>query len=237
MDIDPQKMKTNLARPTRRKWFGGFSLIELLTVILVISILMTVGVIGIRNLAAGKSTASAVASTEALFDEARLIAVGRGTTARVLVNVDTSKMDSGDYLRRVLIAYRPLNADGTVDTSTWELANRGMLLPDGVYFSREFSSKDHAGSGEQLESELFTFTQSGYSGRYVFYEFNSEGISTTPGASFIIGSGVRPRNADKPRVTGSASRDFSGFVIWRSGRTSIFRSPDQMELPATFTEF
>ena len=29
-----------------------------------------------------------------------------------------------------------------------------------------------------------------WNGKYVFYEFNSEGICQTPGASFIIGSGV-----------------------------------------------
>ena len=222
---------------TGRRRPAGFSLVELLAVILVISILMTVGVMGIRNLVAGKSTASALASAEGLFDEARLIAVGRGTTARVLVHTDADKAANTDYLRRVLIAFRPLKDDGTVDTATWELANRGLLLPDGVYFSREFSKKDHAGAGDILDEENFTFAQSGYSGKYSFYEFNSEGVCTTPGASFIVGGGVRAKNAPAPRVGGGATRDFAGFVVWRSGRTSIFRSPDQMELPATITEF
>jgi hypothetical protein len=31
-----------------------------------------------------------------------------------------------------------------------------------------------------------------------------------------------------PKVTASAKRDFGGFVVWRNGRTSVFRSPEQM---------
>ena len=51
----------------------GFTLVELLAVILVISILMTVGVMGVKNLSGGKSTTAAVASVEGLFEEARLL--------------------------------------------------------------------------------------------------------------------------------------------------------------------
>ena len=32
----------------------------------------------------------------------------------------------------------------------------------------------------------------------------------------------------EPKVTGGAERDFSGLVIWRNGRSSLFRSPTQM---------
>ena len=71
-----------------------------------------------------------------------------------------------------------------------------------------------------------------YEGSYYIYEFNAQGICTTPGASFIIGTGARnttkSASAQPPRVTASAKRDFGGFVIWRNGRTSVFRSPDQM---------
>lgn len=215
---------------------AGFSLVELLAVILVISMLMTVGVMGIRNLAGGKSTAAAVANAEGIFDEARLIAVGKGTTARVLVFTDEDEKDSAEYRRRILIAHRPLNADGTVDGTKWTLANRGYTLPDGVYYSTEYSKKDHAGGGGELDEETFTFTSKAYTGTYAYYEFNSEGVCTTPGASFIVGAGVRPQDGE-PRVTSSAARDFSGFVVWRNGRTSLFRSPDQMELPSNITTF
>ena len=213
----------------RRAAAGGFTLVEMLAVILVISILMTVGVMGIKNLSRGKSTQAAVAAAEGLFEEARLAAVGRGTTARVLINTDENKKKSPEFLRRILVAYKdPTN-------NQWVLANRGYLIPEGVYFSREFSKKDFAGARTDLDTENMTFPQSDYSGEYTYYEFNSEGVCKSPGASFIVGAGIRPPGGD-PRVTGK-ERDFSGFVVWRNGHTSKFRSPSQMQLPSSLENF
>lgn len=222
----------------------GFSLVELLAVILVVSILMTVGVMGVRNLAGGKSTAAAVASVEGLLEEARLIAVGKGTNARLLVDVDDPEKKE-NFLRRVVIAYQHVDTDGEL-TDEWVLANRGYQLPQGVYFSQKFSSEDHAGTsgggGTALTPESMNFyvldannspravsrTATDWNGDYVFYEFNSEGICQTPGASMIIGSGVLRPGEREPKVTAGAERDFSGLVIWRNGRSSLFRSPTQM---------
>jgi len=213
----------------RRASGGGFTLVEMLAVILVISILMTVGVMGIKNLSGGKSTQAAVAAAEGLFEEARLAAVGRGTTARVLINTDENKKKSPEFLRRLLVAYKdPTN-------NQWVLANRGYLMPDGVFFSREFSKKDFAGARSDLDTENMTFPQSDYSGEYTYYEFNSEGVCKSPGSSFIVGAGVRPPGGD-PRVAGK-ERDFSGFIVWRNGHTSKFRSPTQMKLPTTLQNF
>lgn len=229
-------LRAGWRRPT------GFTLVELLAVILVISILMTVGVMGVRNLSGGKSTTAAVASVEGLFEEARLLAVGKGTDARVLVDVDDPDKKE-NYLRRVVIAYRHVDNNGQV-TNNWVLANRGYQLPQGVFFSRDLSSQDHAGSGTNLEEESMRFyvlndkneaspvssTKSDWNGDYVYYQFNSEGICQSPGASFIVGSGVLPPGDRQPRIASSAGRDFTGLVVWRNGRTSLFRSPSQMEV-------
>jgi hypothetical protein len=69
-----------------------------------------------------------------------------------------------------------------------------------------------------------------YAGSYYYYEFNAEGICTTPGASFVVGAGSRSVKTptEKPRVTSAGKRDFGGFVVWRNGRTSVFRSPAQI---------
>ena len=224
-------LKTTKRGPSRgrRRTAGGFTLVEMLAVILVISILMTVGVMGIKNLSAGKSTQAAVAAAEGLFEEARLAAVGRGTTARVLVLTDQNKKKSPEFLRRILVAYKD------TENGQWQLANRGYLLPDGVYFSREFSKKDFAQSRTPLDTDGMTFPQNNYSGNYTYYEFNSEGVCTSPGASFIVGAGVRPPGGD-PRVAGT-ERDFSGFVVWRNGHVSKFRSPSQMQLPKSLQNF
>jgi len=84
-----------------------------------------------------------------------------------------------------------------------------------------------------------------YQGRYIYYEFNAEGICTTgldtsgdySAPSFVIGNGARPKGQTAPRTTSDGRRDFGGFVIWRNGATSIFRNPTQIigaDSPKTF---
>lgn len=84
----------------------------MLIVIAIMSILLTVGAVGIGGITSGKSVASAVSSTEALFEEARSIAVSKGTDAYVLVCVDDPS-NANTYLRRIVVAYLELNPDGT----------------------------------------------------------------------------------------------------------------------------
>ena len=73
-----------------------------------------------------------------------------------------------------------------------------------------------------------------FKGSYYIYEINSEGICKTPGASFVIGAGSRvlskSATVSAPRVTSAGVRDFGGFVIWRNGSTSVFRSPEQINV-------
>lgn len=211
----------------------GFSLVELLVVILIISVLLTMAASTMRGIG-GKGVSSAIASAEALFDEARSIAVGKGTRARVLVDVNAPR-DDQNYKRRVMVVYQELDDQGS-PTDVWTRTSRPLMLPDGVFFSEGFSKKDHERGGAAPEVFNLVVNNANVDGKYVYYEFNSEGICTTPGASFVVGSGVRPQN-EEPRVTGSAKRDFSGFVVWRNGRTSLFRGPDEIGVPSHVTTF
>lgn len=224
----------------------AFTLVEMLVVIAIISILMTVGSIGISSMG-GKGVTSGVATAEALFDEARATAVGRNLRSCVLVaKTLTNKPD--EDLRRIIVAYEETNADGTPRnpssaTPNWVLSSRGVVLPEQTFFSQQFSRKDHQSGGalEEITDSKIVAVKGAYRGNWFIYEFNSQGIIKTPGASFIIGSGGRnlskPSTTSAPRVTAAAKRDFGGFVIWRNGRTSVFRSPEQMNIPATVTEF
>lgn len=222
----------------------GFSLIELLTVIAIMSVLMTVAAIGIGGATGGKSVSNAVSTSEAIFDEARSIAVSKRTNARVLIAVKSSEEMRGNsqarenHLRRMVIAYQDLDEEGK-PTDEWTVGSRGVLLPDQTFFSQEFSKRDHQtpGAGDIETVVLGAPAKEDFRGTYYFYEFNPEGICTTPGASFVVGTGTMPPTQDQPRVTGAAKRDFGGFVIWRSGRTSVFRSPDQIGIPSTTTFF
>jgi prepilin-type N-terminal cleavage/methylation domain-containing protein len=220
------------SRPTRKS--GGFSLIELLVVILIISLLLTLGAVGLRGIG-GKGVTTAVTTTEAVFDEARAIAVGKGTKARVLIDVDDIQ-DLDNYKRRILVAYEELDDQGEPVKDEWVLASRAVTLPERTYFSQTFSKKEHEKGTGELEEMNLTTGKTNFDGKYLYYEFNSEGICTTPGASFIIGTGVRP-DGQEPRVTGEGRRDFAGFVVWRNGRTSLFRGPDEIGIPTDLTNF
>lgn len=218
---------------------GGFSLVELLTVIAIISILMTVGAIGIGGITGGKGVTNGVATSEVLFEEARGLAVSKRTNARVLIARNLSGAPENN-LRLIAVAFQKTDPVTGELQSDWELSGRGSVLPDQTYFSQDYSKKSHKGDGGQLDTESFTNFSQAYNGEYFYYEFNSEGISQTPGASFVIGTGARPPNASaetKPRVVGSAKKDFGGFVIWRNGRTSVFRSPTQIGISDTAKEF
>jgi prepilin-type N-terminal cleavage/methylation domain-containing protein len=211
----------------------AFTLVEMLVVIAIMGILMTAGAVGLSGLG-GKGVTSGVASAESLFDEARAIAVGQRTKSRLLIARNLTN-NPGENLRRISIASQTvvLDANGLPQSTTWGLTSRGIVLPDQVYFSQEYSKKDHAaGTGEleKMPSSQLAGIKAINAGEYYYYEFNAEGICTTPGASFVIGTGSRilkTANA-RPKVTSAGKRDFGGFVVWRNGRTSIFRSPEQI---------
>jgi len=218
----------------KKRLLGGFSLIELLVVILIISLLLTLGAVGLRGITGGNGVGAAVATSEAVFDEARAIAVGKGTKSRVLVDVNDPQ-DNANYLRRIVVAFQTLDEQGE-PTDEWELASRALNLPEKTFFSRTFSKKNHESESGELDEMTLSINKRAFDGRYLYYEFNSEGICATPGASFVVGSGVRPTGED-PRVTGDGKRDFAGFVVWRNGRTSLFRGPEQIGIPSEVTKF
>jgi prepilin-type N-terminal cleavage/methylation domain-containing protein len=205
---------------------SGFTLIEILVVILIISVLMTAGVMGLKNLSGGKSTSSAISTCESLFNEARTIAISKRCNSRLMVDIDDASSDN--YLRRVVIAHQKINDDGTSDPNEWVLASRAYIIPAATFFSREFSKLSDDTKIPEVNMSGGNFTAR-YSGNYAYYEFNGEGVSLNPGASFIIGGGIRPKGQE-PRFIRDAEMDLAGFVIWRNGRTSTYRNPEHMDI-------
>ncbi len=222
--LNPRKLKFHRVR--------AFTLVEMLVVIAIMSILMTAGAIGLSGVG-GKGVTSAVASSESLFDEARAVAVGQRTRARVIVAKDLTN-NGADNLRRIAVAYPKLDplTGAEAKPETWVLASRAVTLPDQVFFSQEFSKRDQKGGSGALDTMQLSADKKAYQGTYFYYEFNAEGICSTPGASFVVGNGTRGLTAaaqrDSPKVTSAGQRDFGGFVVWRNGRTSVFRSPSQI---------
>lgn len=217
---------------------SGFSLVEMLVVIAVVSILMTAAAVGINGMG-GKGVTSAVATSEAIFDEARSTAKSRNIRSCVLVAQSLDSNPSDD-LRRMVVAFERINPDTGEplarpdEEPLWDISSRGTVLPEGVYFSRDLSRLNHeSGNGDIPTVSLRDGEiKANYQGDYFIYQFNSEGVSRNPGAGFVIGRGsrinTRSSTESPPKVVGSAKRDFGGFVVWRNGGTSVFRSPDQI---------
>ena len=218
---------------------GGFTLVELLTVMAIVSILLSVAAVGISRIDRGQATTTSLALTEALFNEARALAIGEGTRTRVVIHNDLNDSDNPDrYLRYLAIAVEEKNSSGT-GTGNWTVASRGTLLPSGVFFDHDSSKKVSAkveganpmsgsitGFGEWNTGTidfpgLPRSAQSCY-----YYEYNSEGIcvaegSSKPGGAFVVSQGSRGAKDSDPILD---DKNKTGFVIWRNGSTSIYRN-------------
>ena len=227
----------------------GFTLVEMMVVIAIISILLTIGAIGIGSIG-GKGVSGGVTLAEAVFDEARTTAVSRNLRTCVLIARELRNSPAED-LRRMVVAYEEVdettglakNPDSA--TPTWVLSSRSVLLPEKTFFSEKFSKKDFTASGkiDTIEHSRIKNVKNSWNGSYYLYQFNSQGVCTTSqpsggtgelkGVSFVIGAGSRNLSQSAiqspPRIMGSSKRDFGGFVIWPNGSSSVFKNPADID--------
>ena len=225
----------------------GFTLVELLVVVTIIGILLTVGSFGLRNFSKAAGVSAGIPIAEAMFAEARSLALGQGRKARVLINANPE--DEERYLRYMIVVVQSQD-----DENRWIAAGKGAYLPKGVYFSQKYSYVNHAssigeipqvvGRGKDIySSQDSSESNANLSSEYFYYQYNAEGIAENIDdaggdatankiASFIIGTGSKPPGALSPRVSaGTGIKNFGGFVVWSRGTTSTFKHPDQMNLP------
>ncbi len=217
---------------THCKQAPAFTLVEMLVVISIITAMLTIGALGLKNLSKASGVSASLPVAEAVFAEARSIAIGKGTKTRVLIHGENNKDDKYHrerFLRYMVVAYEELDKDGK-PSGKWKLAARGTSLSKGVYFDKKLSERN----APTIEKMTITLPGNSSTSCY-YYEFNPEGLITSPAISgnkvprFVVRSGSLPPGADEPISTGDMKRNIGGFVIWRSGRTSLFRHPDQIE--------
>ena len=210
----------------------GFTLVELLVVVGIMAAMLSVAAIGIQNIDKGQATVSGVAQVQGLMDEARNLAIGRGTRARLCIHAAPQEEERN--LRYMVVAYEEIQRDasGQETGRSWRVDSRGTYLPNSVYFNPQLSQQaglqvtglgtyGSGGTGVKFPGDLRSIRNPAY----FYYEFNSEGLcsaqdQTNAGAPFVLCRGVLPPTTSQPRVIRS---DVGGFIVWRNGRTSPIR--------------
>jgi prepilin-type N-terminal cleavage/methylation domain-containing protein len=209
---------------------AGFSLLELLVVISLIAVLMTIGSFGIKNFSKASGVSSGIPIAQGVFAEARALAIEKGTNTRVMMHADnrTDSLNRERNLRYMVVQYQD-------DADEWVTASKGVKLPEGVFYSVDLSN---LGPSTSLSSGTLP---GGAVQNCRVYEFNSQGIITSPEPvgnnvpRFVIRAGsLAPGQAKPKAVSGAGEKNAGGFVIWRNGRTSVFRHTDQINSDGAF---
>ena len=228
---------TPLLRQTRF-YAAAFSLLELLVVISIIAVLMTIGSYGIKNFSKASGVSAAIPIAQGVFSQARSLAIEKCTNTRVMMHADnrTDSLNRERNLRYMVVQYLDTKDTEVTTDDEWVTASKGVKLPEGVYYSLSLSNRSTAPNPGQSSGAL----PGGAVQNCRTYEFNSQGIITSPPPTngtaygndvprFVIRAGSLPPGATEPiPASGAGERNVGGFVIWKNGRTAVFRHPDQV---------
>jgi len=200
------KSKQMFSKYNRAK---GFTLTELLVVIMVATILMSIGAMSLLQSNVGRGLDAGVTIVESTIEQARKLAVARNTNARVFINNDTS--DSENYGRQLIVAYN----DGG-----WKAEFRSVKLPSGVFVDTSQRVSTSAAVGTLQTNGSIAFKgNSTQTAAYI--EFNQLGLckysgSSNPGSSLVLVSG----SYDGSTIVNKGD-DQAGIVVWRNGSTTV----------------
>ena len=215
--------KRNVSSPS------GFTLVEMLVVLVIISTLIGVGASVMKKASSAQGTDTGASMAENLFSEARSLAQSSGGGTRIVIYKAGGKGEEREKHLRYLGIVRqiPTTSASTGETQyEWndQLIARGISLPQNVFFNANLS-----GNPPEMSVKIPGFKSPQ---RCYYFEYNSEGLLVDNGggspASFVVQAGVLYPSDDLPREARKGSRDVAGFAIWRRGNTSMFRNPDQI---------
>jgi prepilin-type N-terminal cleavage/methylation domain-containing protein len=206
----------------------GFTLVELLAVMAIIAILLSLASVGISRIGKGQGVTAGLAIGEGLLAQARILAMNQNAPARLIIHGDLNDADPirrENYRRMMMVVYQTTDDEGRIEAE-WKRAGSPTLLPPGVYYSPELSKADMRVGGA-LPEEKHQLTSRGSDTRQChFYEFNGQGVCTTPGAGFVVVNGARPSGAKQPLLGGKM--DLGGFVVLKNGGTTMIRDITQL---------
>ncbi|MCX8237957.1 MAG: prepilin-type N-terminal cleavage/methylation domain-containing protein [Akkermansiaceae bacterium] len=209
--------------PFSRSFRKGFSLVELLAVMTIIAILLSLASVGINKIGKGQGVTAGMALGEGLLTQARSLAMNQNTRARLIIHSDLNDSDPEErerYRRLMMVVYKELDENGR-EKQEWTRAGSPTFLPKSVFFSPDLSRADMRSGGVLQTDNQQLSSQTSDVHQCYFYEFNGQGICSTPGAGFILKEGARPSGRERPILGGS--RDVGGFVVLKNGSTTIIR--------------
>ncbi len=216
-----------------RSFRKGFTLVELLAVMAIIAILLSLASVGISRIGKGQGVTAGLAIGEGLLAQARILAMNQNAPARLIIHGDLRDQipsDRENYRRMMMVVYQTTDEEGRI-IPEWKRAGSPTLLPKGVYYSPELSRADmRAGGGLPEASHQLTNDQNEVRQCHV-YEFNGQGVCTTPGAGFVVVEGARPSGKIQPLTGGKL--DLGGFVVLKNGGTTMIRDITQLRAGGT----
>lgn len=212
----------------------GFTLVELLVVLVIISILMGLGATVMRNATTAQGVGTAVPIAEGIFNQARTMAQSSGRHTRVIIPISADGDNHSKNFRYLGIVQQRLDSNGEPAFSGDDapvfgtrLSGRGKLLPAKTFFNANLSFP--------IQEDSYQIPGDSASVSCYYYEFNTEGYlvdgknqSDRPAGSIVIQSGRMSPKDSQPRALSSDSRDAGGFAIWKRGNTTKYRSVDQI---------
>lgn len=200
---------------------AGFTLLELAVVTGLI--LFFVSFIGVVLSSRGEDQALKAGQqlADSMLMATRDLAMLKGTNTRIIIHYNSHEPDK--YLRLMGIIFEEYP-----DSGSWKSVDNGSYLPMGVYFHTEFSTWTDA-QIMNYEFPHLDFYEGGSGGKWLFFEFTQTGLSSHPGARFIIGTGrLETVGTENYKVDYNANT-IGGFIIWKYGGMSSFSGPEAIK--------
>jgi type II secretory pathway pseudopilin PulG len=217
------------SRKTITSRSAAFSLVELLTVIGIISVLMVAVFSGLRGGGDARKVDGAVNVGASMAYAARLDAMSQGLGSLVVID---NGPDSDTRYRRMVV----FEGTGTPNNVQWEMAGNPVTLDTGVFFLEDYSN----GYGTERSFDFSEAApQDGQTGSpCIVYEFNSSGhvvnLTGTGDIRMVFGPGIMPPGtteltfpADETAKEEMLAKRL-GFLLRPNGRPVYLTEPDQM---------
>jgi len=236
--------------PFPQKIKKGFTMIEILVVMAIIAILMTIGLISLRNISEAKGVSAAMPFIQSTLREAQTLAKSEQVKTRVLFHADdtNTEVDKERYLRYVFIMKLETDINGNEE---WILTKPGYTLPPKAFLDLQWTSGSQTDTGadargDELGAAIHSATAEGLNGfvdvdlpgyaggtetRKCYYvQFNASGLleepeSTTDTAARIVLNGGRVNSGTSlTYIPSNAKEKIDGVIVWRSGQISRVRN-------------